>query len=183
MSRSPDAPKTSRERVVPKPLSFEDEFLSLLPQLRRYARSLTRSAPESEDLLQDCVEKALVNRAAWQGTNLKAWACRIMTNLHLNTRRFARRRPTVAIEEAEAATMATTDDPLARGRLLQAVESLAPEARTVLMLVVVEGYSYREVADILSIPEGTVMSRLSRARQSLRDKMRAENIIPLRRLR
>lgn len=170
--------------MAPQPLSFEDEFLSLLPQLRRYARSLTRSAPESEDLLQDCVEKALVNRAAWQGTNLKAWACRIMTNLHLNTRRFARRRPTVAIEEAEELAAApVTDDPLAKGRLLQAVDSLAPEARAVLMLVVVEGYSYREVADILNIPEGTVMSRLSRARQALRDKMRAENIIPLRRLR
>lgn len=170
--------------MAPQPLSFEDEFLSLLPQLRRYARSLTRSAPESEDLLQDCVEKALVNRAAWQGTNLKAWACRIMTNLHLNTRRFARRRPTVAIEEAEELVAApVTDDPLAKGRLLQAVDSLAPEARAVLMLVVVEGYSYREVADILNIPEGTVMSRLSRARQALRDKMRAENIIPLRRLR
>lgn len=170
--------------MAPQPLSFEDEFLSLLPQLRCYARSLTRSAPESEDLLQDCVEKALVNRAAWQGTNLKAWACRIMTNLHLNTRRFARRRPTVAIEEAEELAAApVTDDPLAKGRLLQAVDSLAPEARAVLMLVVVEGYSYREVADILNIPEGTVMSRLSRARQALRDKMRAENIIPLRRLR
>jgi RNA polymerase sigma-70 factor, ECF subfamily len=164
------------------PLSFEAEMLALLPQLRRYSRSLTRSDSESEDLLQDCVEKALVHRANWRGTNLKSWAYRIMTNLHLNARRSLRRRPTVAIDEADmVATDTVPADPLQRSRLVQALDTLPPEARVVLMLVAVEGHSYQEVAQILDIPLGTVMSRLSRARQSLREKLREQNVIPLRR--
>ncbi|PZU23966.1 MAG: RNA polymerase subunit sigma-70 [Shinella sp.] len=181
MSQSPDPTNPAREGAARAPLSFEAEMLALLPQLRRYSRSLTRSGEESEDLLQDCVEKALVNRAQWHGSNLKAWACRIMTNLHFNARRTLRRRPSVSIEEAETLPAPSTEDPLEKSRLQQAVQALPPDARAVLMLVVVEGYAYREVAEILGIPEGTVMSRLSRARQALREKMREENIIPLRR--
>lgn len=183
MSQNPDLTNHARERAAGTPLSFEAEILTLLPQLRRYSRSLTHSGQESEDLLQDCVEKALVHRADWRGGNLKAWACRIMTNLHLNARRAVRRRPAVAMEEAEDLPAPSTGDPLVKSELMRAVEALPAEARAVLMLVVIEGYAYREVADILGIPEGTVMSRLSRARQALREKMREENIIPLRRTR
>lgn len=158
-------------------------MLAILPQLRRYSRSLTHSGSESEDLLQDCVEKALLHRSAWRGVNLKAWACRIMTNLHLNARRATGRRATVPIDEAGDLPSASTGDPLVRSHLQKAVQALAPEARAVLMLVVVEGYAYGEVAEILGIPEGTVMSRLARSRQILREKMREDNIVPLRRSR
>lgn len=171
-----------REAQAPAPLSFEAQVLALLPQLRRYSRSLTRSDAESEDLLQDCVEKALINRTQWRGSNFKSWAYRIMTNLHLNARRASARRPSVAIEEAEMlAASPSFDDPLEKSRLVQALDALPKEARIVLMLVVVEGYAYQEVADMLEIPVGTVMSRLSRARQALREKMREENVIQLRR--
>ena len=174
----------AREAQASAPLSFEAQVLALLPQLRRYSRSLTRSDSESEDLLQDCVEKALVNRAQWRGANFKSWAYRIMTNLHLNARRSVARRPSVGIEEAETvAASPASDDPLEKSRLVQALETLPKEARAVLMLVVVEGHSYQEVADMLDIPLGTVMSRLSRARQALREKMREENVIQLRRPR
>jgi RNA polymerase sigma-70 factor (ECF subfamily) len=166
------------------PLSFEAQILTILPQLRRYSRSLTRSDAESEDLLQDCVEKALVHRSQWRGTNFKSWACRIMTNLHLNARRSTARRPSVGIEEAENLAASTvSDDPLEKSRLVKALETIPKEARAILMLVVVEGHSYREVADMLNVPIGTVMSRLSRARQTLRETMREENIIPMRRPR
>lgn len=186
MSQNPDQSGSSsaaaREAQAPAPLSFEAQILALLPQLRRYSRSLTRSDAESEDLLQDCVEKALINRAQWRGANFKSWAYRIMTHLHLNARRSAARRPIVGIEEAEiVAASSGSDDPLERNRLIQALETLPKEARAVLMLVVVEGYAYQEVADMLEIPIGTVMSRLSRARQNLREKMREENVIQLRR--
>lgn len=164
------------------PLSFEAQILALLPQLRRYSRSLTRSDPESEDLLQDCIEKALVSRAQWRGANFKSWLYRIMTNLHLNARRSMKRQPSVGIEELEAVEARMgSDDPLEKRSLIRALETLPKEARVVLMLVVVEGYAYQEVADILEIPIGTVMSRLSRARQALREKMREENVIHLRR--
>jgi RNA polymerase sigma-70 factor (ECF subfamily) len=186
MSQSPDQSTsgTAREAHAPAPLSFEAQILALLPSLRRYSRSLTRSDTESEDLLQDCVEKALVSRGQWRGVNFKSWAYRIMTNLHLNARRSIARRPSVGIEEAESLVASTgADDPLEKNRLVQALETLPKEARAVLMLVVVEGYAYQEVAEMLEIPVGTVMSRLSRARQALREKMREENVIPLRRPR
>lgn len=174
----------AREPQASAPLSFEAQILALLPQLRRYSRSLTRSDTEGEDLLQDCVEKALINRAQWRGVNFKSWAYRIMTNLHLNARRTTTRRPSVGIEEAEdLASSLSSDDPLERNHLVRALETLPKEARAVLMLVVVEGHSYQEVADMLEIPLGTVMSRLSRARQALREKMREENVIQLRRPR
>ncbi|CAN7350593.1 RNA polymerase sigma factor [Neorhizobium sp. LjRoot104] len=186
MSQSPDQSTsgTAREAQAPAPLSFEAQILALLPALRRYSRSLTRSDTESEDLLQDCVEKALVSRGQWRGANFKSWTYRIMTNLHLNARRAVARRPSVGIEEAETLAASTSaGDPLEKNRLVQALETLPKEARAVLMLVVVEGYAYQEVADMLEIPVGTVMSRLSRARQALREKMREENVIPLRRPR
>lgn len=179
MPQSPDPPSgDGGARAAP---SFEAEILALMPQLRRYSRSLTRSDAESEDLLQDCVEKALLHRAQWRGVNIRAWAYRIMTNLHLNARRALARRPCVPIEAADAvAAGGATGDPLARDRLLAALDALPPEARTVLMLVAVEGHSYREVADLMEIPVGTVMSRLSRARQALRETLREENVIHLR---
>ncbi|CDN48282.1 RNA polymerase sigma factor [Neorhizobium galegae] len=186
MSQNPDQSTsgTAREAQAPAPLSFEAQILALLPTLRRYSRSLTRSDTESEDLLQDCVEKALLSRAQWRGSNFKSWTYRIMTNLHLNARRSVARRPSVGIEEAETVAASTSaDDPLEKNRLVQALETLPKDARAVLMLVVVEGYAYQEVADMLEIPVGTVMSRLSRARQALREKMREENVIPLRRPR
>jgi RNA polymerase sigma-70 factor, ECF subfamily len=184
MSRSPDqndSRDSGREDTASPPLSFDAQILAILPQLRRYSRSLTRSDAESEDLLQDCVEKALVNKAQWRGANIRAWAYRIMTNLHLNARRAVARRPSVGIEEAETVAASTLpSDPLARNRLVQALDVLPKEARAVLMLVAVEGHSYQEVADMLDVPIGTVMSRLSRARQMLRQKLQEENIIHLR---
>jgi RNA polymerase sigma-70 factor (ECF subfamily) len=185
MSRSPDPHKPrdggGRDGIASPPSSFDAQILALLPQLRRYSRSLTHSDAESEDLLQDCVEKALTNRAQWRGANIRAWAYRIMTNLHLNARRAVARRPAVALEEAETVPENTAlPDPLERNRLVQALEILPKEARVVLMLVVVEGHSYQEVAEILAIPIGTVMSRLSRARQMLRQRLQEENVIPLR---
>ncbi|MNE40155.1 ECF RNA polymerase sigma factor SigR [compost metagenome] len=77
----------------------------------------------------------------------------------------------------------TSADPLESRRLMQSLASLPAEFRVVLTLVVVEGYAYQEVAEMLDIPIGTVMSRLSRARHALREKMREANIIPLRRPR
>ena len=185
MSPSPDQPKQAddgrREGIASPPPSFDAQILALLPQLRRYSRSLTRSDAESEDLLQDCVEKALVNRAQWRGANIRAWAYRIMTNLHLNARRAIARRPCVGMEEAEGVASSTLPaDPLEHNRLVRALEDIPKEARAVLMLVAVEGHSYQEVAGIMEIPIGTVMSRLSRARQMLRQKLQEENVIHLR---
>jgi len=165
-------------------LSLENEILALLPRLRRYSRSLTRSDSDGEDLLQDCVEKVLVHRREWRGGSFKSWVYKIMTNLHLNARRSLARRPSAALDEAEGlAATAAPDDPMQRRRLMQALDLLPADARAVLMLVVVEGYAYQEAAEILQVPVGTVMSRLSRARQALRQRLREDNVLPIRRPR
>lgn len=164
------------------PVTFESALLALIPGLRRYSHSLSRSDADGEDLLQDCVETALTRRAQWRGTNLRGWAFTIMTNLYRNRHRQAIRRPTAAIEDAEqVAQPDQIGDPLERARIRAALETLSSDYRTTLMLVVVEGYSYQETADLLAIPIGTVMSRLSRARHQLTERLAKDNIVALRR--
>lgn len=158
-------------------------MLDLMPSLRRYARSLTRSDADGEDLLQDSLERALVKRGQWSGANLRAWTFSIMTNLYRNeTLRTARRR-TLPIDDVKEDPPAESPigDPLQQRRLAAAIDSLAPDFRAVLMLVVIEGMSYRDVAALMQIPEGTVMSRLARARSQIARFLEADNVIPMRR--
>ncbi len=167
---------------TPAPETFEGQILALLPSLRRYSRSLARSDADGEDLLQDCVEKVLARRAQWRGLNLRGWVLTIMTNLYRNGRRQNLRANLVELDGAEdLASPEPPADPLERWRLENALNSLSEENRAVLMLVVIEGYTYQEVATALDIPIGTVMSRLSRARQRLGDRLKADNVITLRR--
>jgi RNA polymerase sigma-70 factor (ECF subfamily) len=162
--------------------SFEGQILALLPSLRRYSRSLTRSDTDGEDLLQDCVEKVLARRGQWRGLNLRGWVLTIMTNLYRNQRRSTVRSNLVDLDGAvELAAPEVPNDPLERARLEDALNGLSEDHRAVLMLVVIEGYTYQQVATTLDIPIGTVMSRLSRARQQIADRLKADNIITLRR--
>ncbi|OCJ05202.1 RNA polymerase subunit sigma-70 [Rhizobium sp. AC44/96] len=166
----------------PAPDTFEGQVLALLPSLRRYSRSLTRSDSDGEDLLQDCVEKVLARRGQWRGLNLRGWVLTIMTNLYRNGRRKNTANAFVDMDGAEnLAAVEQPSDPLERSRLEGALNALSEENRSVLMLVVMEGYTYQQVADMLDIPIGTVMSRLSRARQKIAEQLRADNIITLRR--
>jgi RNA polymerase sigma-70 factor (ECF subfamily) len=166
----------------PAPTAFEAEVLALLPSLRRYSRSLARSDADGEDLLQDCVEKALARRAQWRGVNLRGWLTTIMTNLYRSRLRQRGRHEFVELDdEVDPPAQDAGTDPLERSRLEMALNALAPEARAILMLVVVEGHTYQDVATIMDIPIGTVMSRLSRARQRLATLMNADNVITLRR--
>ncbi|AGB71576.1 RNA polymerase sigma factor protein [Rhizobium tropici CIAT 899] len=157
-------------------------MLALLPSLRRYSRSLARSDADGEDLLQDCVEKVLARRGQWRGLNLRGWIFTIMTNLYRNERRQQGGRSFVDIDDNSHLPADETDnDPLRRSRLETALNSLGEDYRAVLMLVVVEGYSYQDVADMLDIPIGTIMSRLSRARQKMTSLLNADNVVTLRR--
>lgn len=137
---------------------------------------------DAEDLLHDCLEAAFENRDAWRGRNLKSWLMTIMTNQSRN--RFRRHRNSPDMVDIEAAEEIVSpeicEDPLARDMLEKAVKRLPEENRIVLILVVVEGYSYSEVASILRIPIGTVMSRLSRARKKLADSLEQKNVVLLR---
>ncbi|WFU10968.1 RNA polymerase sigma factor [Rhizobium sp. CB3090] len=182
MSHGPDRTGGDAGEASLAPDSFEAQVLALLPSLRRYSRSLTRSDADGEDLLQDCVEKVLARRSQWRGLNLRGWVLTIMTNLYRNGLRQQGRRSFVDLDDsADLPTTETPSDPLERSRLEAALNSLGEDYRAVLMLVVVEGYSYRDVATTLDIPIGTVMSRLSRARRKMTNLMSAENVITLRR--
>jgi RNA polymerase sigma-70 factor (ECF subfamily) len=172
-----------RGHFAPANGSFEAQMLALMPVLRRYSRSLSHCDADGEDLFQDCIEKALVNRHQWRGGGLKAWAYAIMTNLYRNRHRSEKRHPSESLDghEEDIGLPDALGDTLENDRLHSALAQLAPDARAVLMLVTVEGHSYQEVADMMHIPIGTVMSRLSRAREALRTRLAADNIIPLRR--
>ena len=182
MPQSRNAGNSGAGGEPPAPTSFEGRLMALLPDLRRYSRSLARSDADGEDLLQDSVERVLVSRDTWSGVNLRAWVLTIMTNLYRNGTRRGRRFPSVDIDTAE--DLPSTEpvaDPLERTRLARAIDALSPDHRAVLMLVIIEGYSYAEVAAIVKTPVGTVMSRLARAREQLGKHLAEDNIIPLRR--
>ncbi|MGL1919980.1 MAG: RNA polymerase sigma factor [Hyphomicrobiales bacterium] len=161
---------------------FEKNLLQLLPNLRRYALSLSASPSEAEDLLHDCLEKAFANKSKWRGGSIKSWAMTIMTNQFRNKlRKRSNQPPTVPIEEVSIASNDVASDPLEMDKILAAIDQLPEDNRSVLMLVVVENYSYLEISKMLNIPMGTVMSRLSRARKMIGDILDGQNIISFRR--
>jgi len=146
----------------------------LIPALRRYARSLMRNRWDADDLVQDCLERAISRWHQRRGDdtrdgNTRAWLFAILHNLAMTRLRRASRRPAlVALDEADAMTdSAIQESHLHCQDVLSALTRLPDEQRTVLLLVAVEDLSYVEAARVLDIPIGTVMSRLSRARARL----------------
>lgn len=152
------------------------ELLAAIPRLRRYARVLVGDTARADDLVQDTLARAWEKRRLWEaGTDLRAWLFTVMHNLHINQLATIRR---------DAATSSLDDDtsgaawqisvrPNQQERVLllevvRQMERLPAEQREVLMLAAVEELRYEEIAAVLSVPIGTVMSRLSRAREKLR---------------
>ncbi len=149
-----------------------EDIVEILPRLRRYARALVGDAERADDLVQDCIERALSRWHLWREPHdLRAWMFTIMHNIHANAvRRVVRGPGFVDLDHAVAA--ATPPDQIDRITINEVTKRLyeLPDAqREVVLLVALEGMTYDEVARILSIPVGTVMSRLSRARERLRD--------------
>jgi len=146
-----------------------ERLVELIPRLRRYARALAGDRATADDLVQDTLERAWSKLHLYRrGTDLRAWLFTVMHNVHVNRVRAA--RPTDPIDEGmpELATRAPQGDALLVRDLDRAIARLPDEQRAVLLLVALEDLSYEEVAQSLAIPIGTVMSRLSRARDKLR---------------
>jgi len=143
-----------------------------IPRLRRYARALTRNRERADDLVQDTLSRALIKEQFWQpGTNLRAWLFTIMHNQNVNSvRRDIRESEVVDMEQISAPLTATTDPAASRKmfELERALAQLPLDQRQVILLVGLEGMSYEDAAGILSVPVGTVRSRLSRGRNGLR---------------
>lgn len=142
-----------------------------IPALRRYARALARDPVRADDLVQDCLERAVSRQAMWrQEGSLRSWLYAILYNQFANQVRRSKRQPDAAPLEAApdparpASQMVQTE----MAQVAQAMDQLSDQHRDVLVLVAVEGMTYLEASDVLDVPIGTVMSRLARARERLR---------------
>jgi RNA polymerase sigma-70 factor (ECF subfamily) len=147
-------------------------LVDLIPRLRRYARALVGDRAGADDLVQDTLERAWTKLHLYRrGTDLRAWLFTVMHNVHVNKLRAA--RPTDPLEDGmpELAQRAPQSDALLVRDLDRAIARLPADQRAVLLLVTLEEMSYEDVARTLGIPIGTVMSRLSRAREKLRAMM------------
>jgi RNA polymerase sigma-70 factor, ECF subfamily len=147
--------------------SFRQDVQAAIPALRRYARALTREVEAADDLVQDTLVRALRSEHLFHGGDVRSWLYTILTNLNRNRLRSLARRPVLLpIDDADAPDMS---GPEAGGRdISRALAALVEEQRVALLLVVLEGLTYREVANVQNVPIGTVMSRLARARAQVK---------------
>lgn len=157
------------------------DLIEHLPRLRRYARALTEDVTRADDLVQDTLERALLKLDLWQpGTDLRAWLFTLMHNLFINQIR-SHRPPDSALDEA-------LDIPVSGGQMEAlgardihaALARLPHPQREVMLLVGLEQFAYNEAAQVLGVPVGTVMSRLSRARERMRQMLAGEPVVQLR---
>ena len=147
-------------------------IVDLIPRLRRYARALVGDRFAADDLVQDTLERAWVKFHLYRGgTDLRAWLFTVMHNVHVNRVRAQRPTDVLTDDLPELAQRAAQGDSLMVRDMDRALARLSEEQREVLLLVALEDMSYEETARALGIPIGTVMSRLSRARERLRTTM------------
>jgi RNA polymerase sigma-70 factor (ECF subfamily) len=156
---------------------FQREIVDLLPRLRRLARALARDVADADDLVQAALERALARRDQWTpGTRLDSWVFRIMKNIWIDETRSGARRGRVFMPEELGAVVSNGEAEAIIARVeardaAAAIETLPEEQRLAVALVLVEGLSYREAADVLEVPMGTLTSRLVRGRQALQARL------------
>jgi RNA polymerase sigma-70 factor (ECF subfamily) len=149
---------------------IRDQLVALLPRLRRFARALARDAHDADDLVQVAVERALQRLNQFRaGTRLDSWMFGIIRNAWIDETRSRRRRDKVLVPEelGEHVADAASEAHIQRLSLEAAMERLPEEQRLAVALVLVEGLAYKEAAEVLEVPIGTVTSRLARGRETL----------------
>jgi RNA polymerase sigma-70 factor (ECF subfamily) len=173
-----ESPARVVSRVTPASARFGDQLIAVLPRLRRFAGGLTRSASEADDLVQAACERALTREHQFQeGTRFDSWMFRIVQTIWIDQLRAR----DVRKEDGDIAEERLgTDEPvrrvearLALSEVRRAVSLLPPDQRATLMLVTVEGLSYKQAAEVAGVPVGTIMSRLARARVALQQLLEA----------
>ena len=159
--------------------AFQRQLIELLPRLRRFARTLARPPLDADDLVQVAVERALARRGQWRpDTRLDWWTMRILKNAWIDETRSLSRRgggqgnPEVmeTMADPTVADSAGRDEGLA---LAQAMATLPEDQRLAVSLVLVDGLSYAEAAEVLQIPPGTLTSRLVRGRMALMERLQS----------
>ena len=148
-------------------------ILGEIPRLRRYARALLRDRDAADDLVQDCLERALSRLDNWQtGDSPRRWLFTIMHHLFVDQMRKAKRRSEVVmltLDDNEAlSSPAHQAESVASREIMDALQAVSPDRRAALLMVAIEGFSYAEAANILGVPAGTLMSRIARGREELR---------------
>ena len=153
----------------------KQEITLHLAALRRFAFALTGDRSEADDLVQESLARVMAHRMRLGGIrNLRSYLFRVLRNAHIDNAKRARRSADIVPLERVAATLQTApsqSDHLEMRELEEALARLPEDQRQVILLVAYEGISYREAADILGVPIGTVMSRLSRGREALRSRL------------
>ena len=151
---------------------FCDTIVSHIPALRAYARVLQQDREAADDLVQDCLARAVEKQHLWQpGTNLKSWLFTILRNLFINDVRRHNRRPDTLGDPKTQSNLSQPEQQTGVTEVQElefAFHQLPEQHRTALALVVIQGMQYKEAAEILDMPVGTIRSRISRARQELR---------------
>ena len=169
VNSKPSRPVHPRSAMIASRSSVE----AMIPALRRYARALTRDADIADDLVQDTLVRALRSERLFLGGDIRSWLYTILTNLNRNRRRSLARLPQLSPLGDEAGANGTE----AEGRDIErALAGLVEEQRSALLLVMLEGLSYREVAEVQGVPIGTVMSRLARARSAIKASLDGEKV-------
>jgi len=173
-----EAPAGAAERANPASAGFRDQLIAVLPRLRRFARGLAGAAAEADDLVQAACERALARSHQFEeGTRFDSWMFRIVQTIwidQLRAREVRKEDGDVAEERLGTdAPVRRIEARLALAEVRQAVQLLPADQRTVLMLVTVEGLSYKEAAVVADVPVGTIMSRLARARTALQRQLDA----------
>ena len=154
-------------------MDFDSGLTQCLPRLRRFAHALSRDSADADDLTQMTLERALVARRQWQpGTRLDSWLYRIMRNLWIDTARSRSRKAKLEAPPELADSIGVDPRPgieasLDLQRVMAAMARLPDEQREIVALILIEGFGYREVAEMLDLPIGTVSSRLVRGRTAL----------------
>ncbi len=149
---------------------FNAGLTGQLPALRRYALALTRSRDEADDLVQDCVAKAMASAAQWRpGTDLRAWLFRILYTCHVSRIRKQQVRGTpTSVDEVEIGMAADQQARLEAKQIIAALDALPAAQRDAILTVALDDIRYDEAARRLGIPIGTFMSRIARGREALR---------------
>ncbi|WP_373504346.1 RNA polymerase sigma factor [Aestuariivirga sp.] len=169
-------------------MDFRTQLAAELPPLRRFARALTGDPALADDLVQDCVERAMVKGHLYDPSRpLRAWLYAVLRNIYISgLRRNGRSTIVKAVDDlvdGEDAVPPEQEHRMSVGSVTAALDGLSAQHREVIVLVTLEEMSYRDVAEILSVPLGTVMSRLSRAREHLRQLLEERGHTGLRRVK
>jgi RNA polymerase sigma-70 factor (ECF subfamily) len=162
-------------------VNHRSELIQHIPRLRRYARALARDAARADDLVQDTLERALVKLDLWRpGSDMRAWLFTLMHNLFVNQVRSSGNHTLCELDEASDVPVSGGQaEALAVRDIHAALAKLPPEQREVMLLVGLEQFAYADAARILGVPQGTVMSRLSRARERMRQLLEGHQVTKL----